>query len=311
MELRVDPLFRDKIRPLSGEEFKQLEENIVADGEVREPIVVWQGVIVDGHHRWQIIQKHPMIPYKVKEMDFADKYAAIVWMCRNQVGRRNLTDDQRMALIGEAYAAQKKTQGAADGFRGNRYAKVVNLHSEDLLKNSPDKRTVASVAKAFNVGASTVERAERFLKGLEAAEEVSPGFKEAVLSGEIKAPRSRIAEIRRMPEKEKAAEVEAIREGKKVSKPHYDKEKIAENRELASKIDTLDRQMAGCGGIERTLDSVLDELNVLEDEFLSRLRSVNEKRREIIERDERGKAALEGFMDSLIHDIELLKEEIL
>lgn len=311
MDLRVDPLFRDKIRPLSGDEFKQLEENIVADGEVREPIVVWQGVIVDGHHRWQIIQKHPMIPYKVKEMAFADKYAAIVWMCRNQVGRRNLTDDQRMALIGEAYAAQKKTQGAADGFRGNQYAEVVNLHCEDLPKNSPDKRTVASVAKAFNVGTSTVERAEHFLKGLEAAEEISPGFKEAVLSGEIKAPRSRIAEIRRMPEKEKAAEVEAIREGKKVSKPRYDREKVAENKELASKIDTLDRQMAGCGGIERTLDSVLDELNVLEDEFLSRLRSVNEKRKEIIERDERGKAALEGFMDSLIHDIELLKEEIL
>lgn len=308
MELRVDPLFRDKIRPLSGEEFKQLEENIVADGEVREPIVVWQGVIVDGHHRWQIIQKHPMIPYKVKEMDFADKYAAIVWMCRNQVGRRNLTDDQKMALIGEAYAAQKKTQGAADGFRGNQYAEVVKDHSDLLPKNSP---TAAKIGKQFGVAEPTVKRAEQFLKGLDAAEEVSPGFKEAVLSGEIKAPRSRIAEIRRMPEKEKAAEVEAIREGKKVSKPRYDREKVAENKELASKIDTLDRQMAGCGGIERTLDSVLDELNVLEDEFLSRLRSVNEKRKEIIERDERGKAALEGFMDSLIHDIELLKEEIL
>ena len=137
----------------------------------------------------------------------ADKYAAIVWMCRNQVGRRNLTDDQRMALIGEAYAAQKKTQGGDR--RSDEFSKA---QSELLKKRNP---TAAKIGEQFGVSREVVKRAEHFLKGLEAAEEVSPGFKEAVLSGEIKAPRSRIAEIRRMPEKEKAAEVEAIREGKR------------------------------------------------------------------------------------------------
>ena len=50
-ELKIDPEFRDKIPPLTEAEFKQLEENIVADGEVREPIVAWNGTIIDGHTR--------------------------------------------------------------------------------------------------------------------------------------------------------------------------------------------------------------------------------------------------------------------
>lgn len=32
-------------------------------------------------------------------------------MCRNQLGRRNITDEQRTYLIGEAYRAQKMTIG--------------------------------------------------------------------------------------------------------------------------------------------------------------------------------------------------------
>ena len=39
------------------------------------------------------------------------------------------------------------------------------------------------IAKEQGVGQTTVERAEEFKKGVDAAEEVSPGFKEKVLSG--------------------------------------------------------------------------------------------------------------------------------
>ena len=79
-ELKIDPEFRDKIPPLSEDEFIKLEENIVSDGEVRDPIVVWNDTIIDGHNRWKIIQKHPQIPYRIKEMEFADKWSAVVWM---------------------------------------------------------------------------------------------------------------------------------------------------------------------------------------------------------------------------------------
>ena len=61
--LKVDPEFQGKIPPLTFEELEQLEKNIVNDGKVINPIIVWNGLIVDGHNRYAILQKHPDISY--------------------------------------------------------------------------------------------------------------------------------------------------------------------------------------------------------------------------------------------------------
>lgn len=98
VKLVVDQEFKDLIPPLSAEEFKQLRENIVEDGEVREPIVTWNGVILDGHNRWAIIQENPNIPFKTTEMIFFSRGEAKAWMIRNQLGRRNLPNYERARL---------------------------------------------------------------------------------------------------------------------------------------------------------------------------------------------------------------------
>ena len=51
------------------------------------------------------------------------------------------------------------------------------------------EKTRNIIARNFGVGSRTVERAENFVDGLNEAEKVSPGIKEAVLSGSLKAPR--------------------------------------------------------------------------------------------------------------------------
>ena len=114
MDLMIDQEFADKIPPLTKEEFEQLETNILADGVVINPLIVWNGVIVDGHNRYRILQMHPEIPYQTHEKEFTDRYEAIAWICKNQLGRRNLTPAQRKYLIGKQYEAEKNSEG----FRG-------------------------------------------------------------------------------------------------------------------------------------------------------------------------------------------------
>lgn len=80
--LKIDPEFQGKIPPLTSEELDQLEKNIVSDGKVINPIIVWNGLIIDGHNRYAILQKHPDIQYAVHEKEFADRYEAIVWICK-------------------------------------------------------------------------------------------------------------------------------------------------------------------------------------------------------------------------------------
>lgn len=130
---RIDPEFENKIPPISEDEFKQLRENILTAGEVYEPLVVWDGVLVDGHNRWKVIQENPEVKWRTREMDFPDKWAAFEWMYKNQLGRRNLTDEQRTYMIGKMYEARKKSNG---GNRGNQYAKTADSQNANLANAS-------------------------------------------------------------------------------------------------------------------------------------------------------------------------------
>lgn len=113
--LRIDPEFESLIPPLSDDEFKQLEENIVEAGMCYDPIITWDGVIIDGHNRWKIIQKHPEVSYKTYMEIFSDRNEAKLWIIRNQLGRRNLPDYEkaRLALrLKDVIAAEAKAKEA-------------------------------------------------------------------------------------------------------------------------------------------------------------------------------------------------------
>ena len=251
MKLKIDPEFRDKIPPLTESEFKQLEENILSDGIVREPIITWNNTIIDGHHRWKIIQNHPEIPYKVTRMIFPDKWAAIVWMCKNQLGKRNLTDEQKSYLIGKEYEAMKKSIGE---HKGNQHTNL-ECGQSDAIPN----RTRDIVAQNHSIGTKTVERAAQFAKGLDAAESVSPGFKDSILSGAVKAPKSTIAQIAKLDEPEQKKAVKAIQRGEKVrvsQKPEAPSTETAHDSEY--NFDDLKMELDCVVGVfERNFKSTL------------------------------------------------------
>ena len=61
-EFIIDSEFQSQIPALTDEEFQQLEENILSEGEVLSPLIVWGNILVDGHNRYKILQQHPEIP---------------------------------------------------------------------------------------------------------------------------------------------------------------------------------------------------------------------------------------------------------
>jgi DNA modification methylase len=84
------------IPPLSNEEFKQLERNILEEG-IREPLITWNGILIDGHNRYRIAQEHDM-NYETVEKEFENINRVKEWMINNQFGRRNLSNYQRSVL---------------------------------------------------------------------------------------------------------------------------------------------------------------------------------------------------------------------
>ena len=88
--IKIDNEFKKLIPPLSGDEFRQLEENILNEG-IREKIILWQGMIIDGHNRYEIAQKHGL-EFETMEKEFSDRDSVKIWIIDNQSGRRNLSD---------------------------------------------------------------------------------------------------------------------------------------------------------------------------------------------------------------------------
>lgn len=100
MKLRTDfpivvlPVLRDALPPQAPEEHARLEASILEDGHPRDPLVVWKRddeyVLVDGHHRYEICQRHNL-PFRVVEREFESEADVLQWMVQLQLGRRNLS----------------------------------------------------------------------------------------------------------------------------------------------------------------------------------------------------------------------------
>ena len=188
LHLNIDPEFASIIPPLREEEQKQLEENILADGVVINPLIVWNGVIVDGHNRYRILQQHPEIQFTTYEKAFSDRYEAIAWICRNQLGRRNLTPQQFKYLMGQQYGAEKASHG---GDRKSDQQKSSGQNDHLIEKEKTRQR----IANENHVSESFVRRSEYFAQGVDAAEEVEPGIKQEILTGSIKPTEKAVAAI--------------------------------------------------------------------------------------------------------------------
>ena len=96
MELKINPEFKNLIPPLSDVEYKQLEQNIMYHG-LLDPIIVWNGTIVDGHNRYQICTANGM-SFGTTQIEFRNDAEAKQWIIEHQLGRRNLSPYQRGLL---------------------------------------------------------------------------------------------------------------------------------------------------------------------------------------------------------------------
>ena len=219
MDLQIDKEFAEKIPPLTPEELEQLEANILAEGAVINPLIVWNGVIVDGHNRYRILQKHPEILFQVYEKEFSDRYEAIAWICKNQLGRRNLTPAQRKYLVGKQYEAEKAMHGGSDSReRDTENGQFTSSGQNDHLRAS--EKTSERIAREIGMGEKYVRRAEEFAQGLDAAEEIEPGIKQQIFSGDIHPPDKDVAAIARASLEERKGLVESLRKPRPSSRGH-------------------------------------------------------------------------------------------
>ena len=275
-QLTIDPEFASKIPPLREEELKQLEENILADGVVINPLIVWNGVIVDGHNRYRILQQHPEIQFTTYEKQFPDRYAAIAWICKNQLGRRNLTPPQFKYLIGQQYEAEKCTSN----YNGNRFTSLDKSRCVQNEHTYKPERTAERIARENNLSDSYVRRAEHFAKGVDAAEETEPGIKQEILTGSIKPTEKAVAAIAKAPLEERPALVQQLRQAKEPEKAEEKPKPKRSAAETLQAIQDISANMLQSNG-EIDTDDICAELEDALDTMIFRWDTCLENNKEL------------------------------
>ena len=190
LKLKTDPEFQSQIPPLTDDEFKQLEENILKEGKLISPLIVWNNTLVDGHNRYEIVQEHPEISFSTMSLPFESREEVLAWICKNQLGRRNLTPEQKKFLIGKQYSMEHRKPGGNGNNQHTAAAKKTAPEELCQIDTIPPTATDTSVRKQIaernNVSESYVVRSEKFMRGVQIMDQMIPGMQEKILSGQFK-----------------------------------------------------------------------------------------------------------------------------
>ena len=198
IRLQINKDFTNLISPYTKKEYLALEETLLAEG-CTEPIITWNGYIIDGLTKYEICLRHD-IPFEVKEMRFSCKEAAYAFVCKKQLLRRDLTFETRKFLIGMQYEAEKYLNSTRSrsysSWRGN----IDNLSLDGIdYRESPTRHTTAQrIADENQVTHATVQKYAIYTKALLSIGSKYPEILPKILAGRLKLPHQRVVELSKM-----------------------------------------------------------------------------------------------------------------
>lgn len=171
------PEMKELLPPLTDEQFSLLEANILETGCYAPIIVNEDLVIIDGHNRYMICEKHG-IPYRLTVFSFEDDLEAKQWALDTQKSRRNLTINElckiAMKLRPEIEARAKAKQ---QEYHGNQYESGLLATLPKVQNDSINTRK--ELAETVGVGQRTMGKAMKI-------EDDAPRVvKDAVDNGEL------------------------------------------------------------------------------------------------------------------------------
>ncbi len=114
MSIIVNEELKAYIDPLTPEEHAALERSLLAEG-CRDALVLWGDILIDGHNRYGICQKHGLPFNTVQHPHFRSMEDVHLWMIDQHLGRRSVSDFQRgvLALRKREILAQRAAAAGA------------------------------------------------------------------------------------------------------------------------------------------------------------------------------------------------------
>lgn len=151
---------------MSADDFQALKQDIKASGQ-REPIIVHEGMVLDGWHRYSACVE---LGIKPQHFTFDASADPVAFVLSNNLHRRHLTGSQRAAAVVAcsewAPASRPKKGEPSSSFLTNEaLAKVANV-SDRTIKDAKTAHR-AGLTDAVKDGTLTVKEAAHVARGTE------------------------------------------------------------------------------------------------------------------------------------------------
>ena len=180
MNIVVNEELKAYIEPLTPDEHDALERSILTEG-CRDALVLWGDVLVDGHNRYGICQKHGLPFQTVQNPRFQSMEDVHLWMIDQHLGRRSVSDFQRgvLALRKREIMAERKAR-AATATETAEATLTADVPEAAVALPAPDPLSSReAIAKAARLSSSQVVMIEKIQK------QAAPELVAAVKSGTI------------------------------------------------------------------------------------------------------------------------------
>ena len=183
--LLADETFRALNIPISPASRREMERKI-RKGESVEPIISWKGYIITGYEQDDLYLKYHR-SVSTKEMFFPRKSDAISWLCQQQLKRIDLVWAAKAWLISRLYEALREVanrQAAREEFQYRQLSP--SQHAHEAFGPSKESGTVLrQLGAEYNYHKETIRRYVHFGRQLDKLEEMVPGIRVRILTGEL------------------------------------------------------------------------------------------------------------------------------
>lgn len=205
MNIVVNEELKAYIEPLTPDEHDALERSILAEG-CRDALVLWGDVLVDGHNRYGICQKHGLPFQTVQNPRFQSIEDVHLWMIDQHLGRRSVSDFQRgvLALRKREILSERKARAVTPATEPESSAATPEPAAPEALASLPPPEPLNSreaIAKAARLSSSQVVMIEKIQK------QAAPELVAAVKAGAISI--NAAAAVATLPAQEQVAAVAA------------------------------------------------------------------------------------------------------
>lgn len=198
--LRCNSEYKRLYQPITEQEYIQLETKLKESKDIIK-IKTWINIVLCDYEKLEICQKYNLL-YRASQIYVRNSEEALLWLCKNQLERTDLTLEMRRYLIGKRYSYER-ILGAHD---------AASRRASSSVRRKPKKtearyddcaiKTQERLARECNISVSTIWKYYIFAEALDAIYDINEEFASAIMRGNIKISQENVVAISKLSEKE-------------------------------------------------------------------------------------------------------------